>query len=49
VYTIWSRTDRENQWPELGWLYSHDHLPTVERRLYQAGLRLAALLDSIFE
>jgi hypothetical protein len=49
VYSIWSRTDRENQWPELGWLYSHDHLPTVERRLYQAGLRLAALLDSIFE
>jgi hypothetical protein len=49
VYTLWGRVDRDNHLPELGWAYSHDHIGTVERRLYQGGLRLAALLDSIFE
>lgn len=49
VYTLWTRVDRDNHLPELGWTYSHDHIGTVERRLYQGGRRLAALLDSIFE
>jgi nuclease S1 len=49
VYDIWSHTDRDNWWPDLGYAYAHDHIDIVERRLYQGGLRLAELLDSIFQ
>jgi hypothetical protein len=31
----------------LGWRYSYEHLPVVERRLLQAGIRLAGLLEAI--
>lgn len=32
----------------LGWEYSFHNLPTVERRILQAGVRLAGLLNSVF-
>src|SRR4051794_5521293 len=31
--------------PKLGYEYSYKYLPVVERRLFQAGLRLAILLN----
>ena len=49
LYEIWSRTSRENYLPDLSWDYNYRHSGTVKRRLYLAGLRLAGLLDSIFE
>lgn len=32
----------------LGWGYKYQHLPTAEKRLQQAGVRLAAYLDWVF-
>lgn len=49
LYQIWDRTSRDNYLPELGYRYVYDHLGTIERRLYLGGLRLAAMLDSIYE
>ncbi len=49
LYEIWSRTSRDNYLPELGYRYVYDHIGTVKRRLYLGGLRLAALLESIFD
>ncbi|MEN3973061.1 S1/P1 nuclease [Sphingomicrobium sp. XHP0235] len=34
--------------PNLGWSYQYQHLGTVERRLQQGGVRLAAYLDDLF-
>ncbi len=48
LYEIYDRTDRENRLPDLGYGYSHDHIGVVKKRLYQAGRRLARLLDSIY-
>jgi hypothetical protein len=33
----------------LGYGYAHDNVPIVERRLLQAGIRLAGLLDAVFK
>jgi S1/P1 Nuclease len=51
----WARESRQAQevaypascseQPKLGYEYSFKHLPTVEQRLYQAGLRLGLLLN----
>ena len=49
AYEIWGRTSRENYLPELGYRYVYDHIGTVKRRLYQAGLRLARLLNGVYE
>ena len=49
VYEIWDSTDRTNHLPNLGWQYSHDHIGTVKQRLFQGGVRLATLLNSIFD
>ena len=49
LYQIWGRTSRENYLAELGYRYVYDHIGTVKRRLYQAGLRLAAMLNGIYE
>ena len=48
VYEIWQRTSRTNFLPDLGWNYAHDNIGLVNRRLFQGGVRLAELLDSIF-
>ena len=34
--------------PQLGYAYQYEHLGTAERRLQQAGVRLAAYLDQVF-
>jgi len=39
---------RENEVPALGYAYQYEHLATAERRLQQAGIRLAAYLDQLF-
>jgi hypothetical protein len=49
VYEIWARTDRTNHLPDLGWKYSHDHIGTVKQRLFQGGVRLASVLNSILD
>ncbi len=49
VYEIWQSTSRENHLPDLGYAYAHDQIGVVKQRLYQAGRRLAALLNAIFE
>lgn len=33
---------------KLSWQYAYDHTPTVNRRLSQAGVRLAAYLNALF-
>jgi hypothetical protein len=35
--------------PELGGDYATDHLPFAERRLAQAGIRIAALLNQLLK
>ncbi len=49
LYEIWGQTSRDNYLPELGYRYVYDHLGTVKRRLYLGGLRLARVLDSIYQ
>ena len=49
LYEIWGRTSRDNYLPELGYDYVYEHIGTVKRRLYLGGLRLAGLLNSIFD
>jgi hypothetical protein len=49
LYEIWGRTSRDNYLPELGYRYVYDHIGTVKRRLYLGGLRLAGLLNSIYD
>ncbi len=48
VYEIWNRTDRESHLPELGYRYSYDHIGTVKQRLFQAGVRLAEVLNAAY-
>lgn len=49
AYRIWSRTSRDNYLPELGYRYNYDHIGTLKRRLYLAGLRLAGVLNAIWD
>lgn len=48
VYDVWRKTDRDSFLPDLGYRYVYDHIGTVERRLFQAGVRAAAMLDAIY-
>ena len=34
--------------PELSWSYVYEFTPVMERRLSQAGVRLAAYLNAIY-
>ena len=49
LYEIWGRTSRDNHLPELSYRYVYDHIGTVNRHLYLGGLRLAGLLNSIYD
>lgn len=49
LYEIWGKTSRDNFLPELGYRYVYDHIGTVKNRLYLGGLRLAGILNSIYE
>lgn len=40
--------EQHNEVSTLSWSYQYQHLPTVERRLQQGGIRLAAYLDDLF-
>jgi len=45
--------DRDNplpmdQWPQLGYEYSYKFIPVIEKRLLQAGIRLAKILNKSF-
>ena len=48
LYEIWGRTSLDNYLPELGYRYVYDHIGTIKRRLYLAGLRLAGMLNEIY-
>ena len=41
-----AKTDKR---PQLSYVYQYQHLPIAEQRLEQAGVRLAAYLDSIWD
>jgi len=45
---VWGQ-GRSNNLPDLSWQYQHDKIPTVKKRLFQAGVRLALLLNNIYE
>lgn len=49
LYDIWRQTSRENYLPELSWDYVFRHIGTIKRRLYLGGLRLAGVLNEIWE
>lgn len=46
VRTIYANTPQNSQ---LGYDYSYQYFPLVQKRLYLAGIRLAALLNQIFD
>ena len=46
--TLYNYTDRESGLPSFSWQYQHDFIPHVERRLVQGGVRLAGMLNDIF-
>jgi hypothetical protein len=46
VRTIYANTLQNSQ---LGYDYSYQYFPLVQKRLYLAGIRLAALLNQIFD
>ena len=37
----------EDTYPRLGYSYAYEHYQMIEKRLYQAGVRLAFLLNHI--
>jgi hypothetical protein len=47
--TLYDYTDRETGLPSFSWNYQHDNIVIVEERLVLAGVRLAGVLNSIFE
>ncbi len=49
LYEIWGRTSRDNYLPEIGYDYIFDHIGTIKRRLSLGGLRLAGVLNSIYD
>jgi hypothetical protein len=49
LYEIWGKTSRDNYLPDLGYRYVYDHIGAIKRHLYLGGLRLAGLLNSIYE
>lgn len=46
--TIYDYTDRETGLPSFSWNYQHDFIPEVEDRLVKAGVRLAGILNEIY-
>ncbi len=47
--TIYDYTDRETGLPSFSWQYQHDFIPKVEERLVKAGVRLAGILNEIYQ
>lgn len=47
--TLYNFTDRVTGLPSFSWQYQHDNINRVKERLVQGGVRLAGVLDSIFE
>ena len=47
--TLYDYTDRETGLPSLSWNYQHDNLPVIEKRLVLAGVRLAGILNELFD
>ncbi len=47
--SIYDYTDRESGLPSFSWKYQHDNLPVIEERLVKAGVRLAGILNEIYE
>jgi hypothetical protein len=45
----WAERPDEKDMPDLKWQYAFDHRKTLDLRLLQAGVRLAGVLNSIFE
>ncbi len=46
--TLYDYTDRDSGLPSFSWQFQHDNINFVEERLLQAGVRLAGLLNEIF-
>lgn len=46
---IYQKTDYDSGKPKLSYNYAHDYGPLLQKRMLQSGLRLAELLNSIFE
>lgn len=47
--TLYDYTDRDSGLPEFSWNYQHDNIPIVEERLVTAGVRLAGIINKLFE
>ncbi len=47
--TIYDYTDRDSGLPDFSWNYQHDNIPIVEERLVTAGVRLAGILNELFD
>jgi len=47
--TLYNTTDKGSGLPKLEYLYQHDNIKVVEKRLAAAGFRAAAVLNSIFK
>lgn len=46
--TLYDKTDMDSGLPELKYVYQHDNIVVVEKRLAAAGFRAASILNSIF-
>ncbi len=46
---IYKKVDYVSGKPDLSYAYAHDFTPVIEKRMLQGGLRLARLLNQIFE
>lgn len=46
--TLYDYTDRASGLPSLSWKYQHDNIVVVEKRLLEAGIRLAGILNEIY-
>jgi len=47
--TLYDYTDRDSGLPSFSWNYQHDNLPVIEKRLVLAGVRLAGILNKMFD
>jgi len=46
---VYKKTDYISGKPDLSYSYAHDFTPVIEKRMLQGGLRLAQMLNRIFE
>jgi len=46
--TLYDKTDKVSGLPDLEYVYQHDNIVVVEKRLAAAGFRAAAILNSIY-